>query len=147
MRKLSSAGIRYLFITPLVFFALVVSTFAQQPFNKNEFVERRAKLFEKISDGVAVIFAAKGQHYPLKFRQAPDFYYLTGVEEPGAILVMLGPNKRSYLFAPRKSEPMIRAEVPCIWQLEKREEFYGMTRVQPVEEFLSTLSFLPPTVK
>ena len=147
MRKLSSANIRVLFITPLVFLALAVSTLAQQPFNKNEFVERRTKLFEKISDGVAIIFAEKGQHYPLKFRQAPDFYYMTGIEEPGAILVMLGPNKRTYLFAPRKSEPMIRAEGPGIWQLEKKEEFYGLTRVQPMEEFLSMLSFLPPTVK
>ncbi|HET7288277.1 MAG TPA: aminopeptidase P N-terminal domain-containing protein, partial [Pyrinomonadaceae bacterium] len=78
MRKLSSFGL----ITTLFVFVFAVSTFAQQPFNKDEFAARRAKLFEKIPDGVAVIFAAKGQHYPVKFRQAPDFYYLTGIEEP-----------------------------------------------------------------
>jgi Xaa-Pro aminopeptidase len=94
-----------------------------------------------------VVFAEKGQVYPLKFRQAPDFYYLTGIEEAGAILVMMGPTKRSFLFAPRRSEPMIRAEGPGIWQLEKREEVYGLTRVQPMEEFLSMLSFIPPGVK
>ena len=142
MRKISTSSFRYLFITPLVLLALAVSTYAQQPFNKNEFVARRAKLFEKISDGVAVLFAAKGQHYPVKFRQSPDFYYLTGVEEPGAVLVMSGPSKRTFLYVPRRSEPQIRADGPGIWQMDKREEVYGVTRVQPIEEFLPMFAFL-----
>src|SRR4029453_8626357 len=119
----------------------------QQPFNKAEFAARRAKLFEKIPDGIAVIFAAKTQFYPIKFRQAPDFYYLTGVEEAGAILLMIGPNKRSMLFVPRRPERLISAEGPGIWQLEKREEVYGLTSVQPLEEFLSMLAFLPADSK
>ena len=143
MRKISTSSFRYLFITPLVLLALAVSTYAQQPFNKNEFVARRAKLFEKISDGVAVLFAAKGQHYPVKFRQSPDFYYLTGVEEPGAVLVMSGPSKRTFLYVPRRSEPQIRADGPGIWQMDKREEVYGVTRVQPIEEFLPTRQAFP----
>lgn len=67
MRRLSSRTIRYLLIT-FVAFLWPASNFAQQPFNKNEFVARRAKLFEKIPDGIAVIFAARGQFYPVKFR-------------------------------------------------------------------------------
>ena len=137
----------YLFITPLIFLVLAVSTFAQQPFKKDEFVARRAKLFEKIPDGIAVIFAAKGQFYPVKFRQAPDFYYLTGIEEPGAVLVMSGPSKSSFLYVPRRSEPQLRAEGPGIWQIEKREEVYGLTRVQPIEEFLPMFAFLGPRAK
>ena len=133
MQKLSSV----LFIT----LAIAVSTVAQQPFNKGEFEARRTKLFEKIPDGVAVIFAAKAQFYPVKFRQSPDFYYLTGIEEPGAVLVMIGANKSSILFVPRRSEPQIRAEGPGIWQLDKKEEIYGLTRVQPIEEFLPMLQF------
>src|SRR5829696_3245691 len=147
MRKLSSITIRRLFITPLVFLALAVSVSAQQPFNKSEFEARRAKLLEKISDGVAVIFAAKGQFYPVKFRQAPDFYYLTGIEEAGAVLVMVGPNKSSFLFVPRRSEPQVRAEGPGIWQVEKSEQVYGLTRVQPIEEFLPMLQFLGQRAK
>ncbi|HEU4509429.1 MAG TPA: Xaa-Pro peptidase family protein [Pyrinomonadaceae bacterium] len=138
---------RKLLITPLLLLVLAVSTFAQSPFNKEEFVARRAKLFEQIPDGIAVLFAAKGQHYPLKFRQAPDFYYLTGVEEAGAVLVMVGPSKSAILFAPRRSEATIRADGPGIWQLDKREEFYGLTRVQPIEEFLPMLTFLGQRAK
>src|SRR6185369_14016710 len=119
----------------------------QQPFNKNEFMARRAKLFERISDGVAVIFSAKEQHYPIKFRQAPDFYYLTGIEEPNAILVMVGATKRSYLFVPRRSEPQIRADGPGIWQVEKREDLYGLTGVRPPEDFLPILTFFAQNAK
>jgi Xaa-Pro aminopeptidase len=146
MRKLSSAAIRCFPIT-LLLLVLAASTFAQQPFNKNEFVARRGKLFEKIPDGVAVLFAAKGQHHPVKFRQAPDFYYLTGIEEPGAVLVLVGPTKTSFLYVPRRSEPQIRADGPGIWQVEKREEVYGLTRVQPIEEFLPMFAFVSPRAK
>jgi len=142
MRKLTSV-----LITPLFLLVLAVSVFAQQPFKKDEFVARRAKLFEKIPDGVAVIFAAKEQHYPVKFRQAPDFYYLTGIEEPGAVLVMSGPTKSSFLYVPRRSEPQIRADGPGIWQVEKREEVYGLTRVQPIEEFVPMFAFMGPRTK
>jgi len=108
---------RKLFLACFVI-ALAVPAFAQQPFNKSEFVARREKLFEKIPDGIVVLFAAKEQHYPVKFRQSPDFYYLTGIEEPGAVLVLSGPNKRSILFAPKRSEVQIRADGPGIWQVE-----------------------------
>jgi len=53
---------RKLLITPLFILLLVIATSAQQPFNKNEFAARRAKLLEKIPDGIAVVFAAKGQN-------------------------------------------------------------------------------------
>ena len=142
MRKVSASSIRYLFTTAFVLVLLTGSAFAQRPFNKAEFAARRAKLFEKIPDGIAVLFAAKDQLFPVKFRQAPDFYYLTGVEEAGAVLVLIGSNKSTYLFAPRRSEPQLRADGPGIWQLEKREEVYGLTRVQPLEEFVPMLSFL-----
>jgi hypothetical protein len=95
MRKLDFISLRHVFISTILLLALAAAALAQQPFNKAEFVARRTKLFEKIPDGVAVLFAAKGQHYPVKFRQSPDFYYLTGIEEAGAVLVMVGPTKSS----------------------------------------------------
>jgi Xaa-Pro aminopeptidase len=145
MRKPFSST--YVVLAALAVMTLTASTFAQQPFKKDEFVARRAKLFEKIPDGVAVIFAEKSQFYPVKFRQSPDFYYLTGIEEPGAVLVMIGSNKTTFLFVPRRSEPQIRAEGPGIWQMEKREEVYGLTRVQAIEEFLPMMQFFPQRAK
>ena len=143
MRRLSN--IHQFVITTLALLALASiptsETRAQRPFNRAEFVARRARLFEKIPDGIAIIFGAKGQHYPVKFRQSPDFYYLTGIEEPGAVLVLMGPTKSTFLFAPRRSEPQLRADGPGIWQLDKKEEVYGLTRVHPIEEFLPMMAF------
>src|SRR3712207_5772256 len=65
-----------------------ISAFGQQTFDKDEFRARRAKLVERIGDGVAIIFGADSHIYPVKFRQSPDFFYLTGIEEPGSVLVV-----------------------------------------------------------
>ena len=147
MRKIHFINLRHVLISTLLLLACFAATFAQQPFNKAEFVARRARVFEKIPDGVAVLFAAKSQHYPVKFRQSPDFYYLTGIEEAGAVLVLVGPTRGTILFAPRRSEPQIRADGPGLWQVEKKEEVYGLTRVQPIEEFLSTIQFFGQRAK
>ncbi|HEX2452416.1 MAG TPA: aminopeptidase P N-terminal domain-containing protein, partial [Vicinamibacterales bacterium] len=57
---------------------------------KQEFAERRAKLMEKIGDGVAIIQGTAETGNALKFRQNNQFYYLTGVEVPRAILLVDG---------------------------------------------------------
>jgi Xaa-Pro aminopeptidase len=147
LRNLCFIGIRQLFIAFIAVAALALPAFAQQPFNKSEFAARRAKLFEKMPDGIAVICAAKKQLYAIKFRQAPDFYYLTGIEETNAILVMVGANQTSFLFVPTRSEPQVRVDGPGIWQVEKREEVYGLTAVRPLEEFLAMLPYLARNAK
>src|SRR5262249_25543434 len=80
IHNICSLRVIRLCLISLAFLTLIPAAFARPPANYNEFVARRAKLFEKIPDGIAVIYAAKGQLYPIKFRQAPDFYYLTGIE-------------------------------------------------------------------
>src|SRR5262245_19454239 len=140
-------GVRAFAIVSLTLFSLFLRAFAQQPFNKDEFAARRARLFEQIPDGIAIILAAKEQVYPLKFRQAPDFYYLTRIEEPNAVLALIGSNKRAFLFAPKRSEAEIRVEGAGIWQVEKGNEVYGLTAILPLEDFLPYLSFLARNAK
>ncbi len=56
------------------------------------FAERRAKLLEKLSDGVTVLFAyteLEGSSLRSSFRQENNFYYLTGWNQPGAILMLI----------------------------------------------------------
>lgn len=73
---------------------------------KEVFKERRAKLMEMMGDGVAVLYGKTGS-FEGEFKQDNNFYYLTGVEEPGAILV-LAPKEKSrkevLLLAPRNPE-------------------------------------------
>lgn len=68
-----------------------------------EFKARRQALTEKIGQGVAVIPTAaeavrnRDSHYPYRFDSY--FYYLTGFDEPEAVLVLVaGPTPRSILF-------------------------------------------------
>lgn len=71
---------------------------------KEEYQARRQKLANQLpSNSLAVIPAAKevfrngDAHY--RFRQASDFYYLTGFQEPEALLLVTsGPNSESILF-------------------------------------------------
>lgn len=114
---------------------------AQAPFNKDEFAARRAKLFEQIADGVAVLFADEQHVHAVKFRQSPDFYYLTGVEEPGAILLLVGPAKQSFLFAHKKPDWKVSVEGPGILNEEQPAPRYGLTQVMPLENFLGVFNF------
>ncbi len=68
-------------------------------FEKAEFAARRAKLLEKIGDGVAVVLAGEQHVYNVRFRQAPDFYYLTGLEDPDVVLILNGVTRNVAVFA------------------------------------------------
>ena len=53
---------------------------------------RRAALSSKLNDGITVVFAyeePEGPSATLGFRQNENFYYLTGIAEPGGILVLV----------------------------------------------------------
>ncbi len=74
--------------------------------SKETFKQRRAKLMEMMGDGVAVLYGKTGG-FEGEFEQDNNFYYLTGVEEPGAVL-LLAPKEKSrkdvLLLAPRNPE-------------------------------------------
>ena len=61
--------------------------------SQKEFASRREALLRKVGDGVIVAFGAHepAQDY-LSFYQSPSFYYLTGLREPDAALVMVKKN-------------------------------------------------------
>jgi Xaa-Pro aminopeptidase len=71
----------------------------QTDFPPEEFKARWAGVFERIGEyAVAVVQGApmtRGFNYP---RQSNSFYYLSGVETPGAYIVLDGRTKRAVLF-------------------------------------------------
>jgi Xaa-Pro aminopeptidase len=59
---------------------------------KSEYRARRVALGDAMKGGVAVVFAAMEPVLDfMPFRQDSDFYYLTGWNEPGAALIVIGP--------------------------------------------------------
>ena len=74
------------------------------PFDPAPFVERRQRFAAAIGDGLAIIPGAReisrNGDVNFEFRQASDFFFLTGFEEPEAVLVLnpAHPKERVVLF-------------------------------------------------
>jgi Xaa-Pro aminopeptidase len=67
-------------------------------FPSEEFAARRAHLIESIGDGVAIIQGTTERPGEQPLRQNNQFFYLTGVVEPRAIVVIDGRTRRTMLF-------------------------------------------------
>ena len=84
-------------------------------FTPDDFAARRNKVMEKIGDGILILQAAELPEAYMPFRQDNNFYYLTGVEIPDAVLILNGKNKETTLLVPDyipndiKTEAMIKA--------------------------------------
>ena len=126
----------------LALFALLLlpSALAAQDFDKAEFAARRARLLERIPDGIAVILGGIEHPYPLRFRQSPDFYYLTGLEEPGTVLVLNGVTKNAAVFAVKRPEFGGPSLEPQLRDIEDAQDRYGLA-VLPMESFYTFLGF------
>ena len=106
---------------------------------KEEFAARRTRLMEKIGDGVAIIQGAAETGNSLKFRQNNQFYYLTGVEVPRAILLVDGRGKRSTLFLPPRNERRERSEGPVLVPGAEAVAITGIEVVESREQFGAAL--------
>lgn len=73
-------------------------------FPKEEFAARRARVAEAIGPtAVAVVQAAPSVHSSAIFRQSNEFFYLTGVGVPQALLLIDGSTKKSVLYLPKQN--------------------------------------------
>ncbi|MEP6845716.1 MAG: Xaa-Pro peptidase family protein [Panacibacter sp.] len=79
-------------------------------FTPDDFAKRRAKVMEQIGDGIAILQGAGLTEAFIKFRQDNNFYYLSGVEVPNAILMINGKTKISTLFVPDNTPGDIKPE-------------------------------------
>jgi Xaa-Pro aminopeptidase len=67
-------------------------------FPPEEFAARRAAVMKEIGNGVAILHGTTERPGEQPMRQNNQFYYLSGVAEPRAILVIDGRTRRSTLF-------------------------------------------------
>jgi Xaa-Pro aminopeptidase len=66
------------------------------------FESRRRALMQRLDGGLALLAGAPETRAYSAFRQENDFYYLTGVETPGAYLLVDAAEHRSLLFLPAR---------------------------------------------
>jgi Xaa-Pro aminopeptidase len=67
-------------------------------FPPEEFAARRAKVMAQIGDSVAIVLGTTEPPGEMPFRQNSQFFYLTGVAEPRASVIIDGRTKKTTLF-------------------------------------------------
>jgi Xaa-Pro aminopeptidase len=85
--------------------ALAAAPLAAQrtDFGREEFAARRAALMERVKDGAVILFGDAAAPAGSHFRQDNDFYYLTGNEDLGAILVLMPASRAAFFFLPQQT--------------------------------------------
>jgi Xaa-Pro aminopeptidase len=73
-------------------------------FPPEEFAARRAKLLERLGDGVAIVLGTPGPPGEMPFRQNSQFFYLTGVTEPRASAIIDGRMKQTSVYLQPRNE-------------------------------------------
>lgn len=73
-------------------------------FPPEEFAARRARLLERIGDGVAIVLGTPGPPGEMPFRQNSQFFYLTGITEPRASVIIDGRSKQTVAYLQPKNE-------------------------------------------
>lgn len=107
----------------------------------SEYALRRQRLMEQIGDGAAVIAGATEPVASVQFRQNNDFFYFTGVEVPGAFLVVDGAARESALFFDLSEKEARGAGIP-LELVRDPVAATGVERVVSVEGFAPYLTKL-----
>ena len=110
-------------------------------FTPQEFSTRRQGVMNAIGDGVAVISGAYDTATYTKFRQNAQFFYLTGVEVPRALLLIDGRTKTSTLFLPPHGS-LERSEGPLLGPDDEAKKLTGIEQVVDRAAFEKALQAL-----
>ncbi len=105
-----------------------------------EYQARRQALMEKAQDGLIVLFAEVAAPAASRFVQDNDFYYFTGSNDAGAILLMAPRMKASYLFLQQKAAREELMDGRNLLSDPKGAAKLGVTAIHPVsffDEFLA----------
>ncbi len=110
-------------------------------FPPEEFAARRAKVFAEIGDAVAIVQGTIERPGEQAFRQANQFFYLCGIVEPRAILVMDGRTKRSVAFIGPRNERRERGQFgPALYPGPEAVSATGLDDVRVRTEFAAVLA-------
>src|SRR5512137_946208 len=113
-------------------------------FTPGEFIRRRAALMEQVKDGAIILFGDASVPSGTHFRQDNDFFYFTGVEDLGAVLVMIpSPRGGATLFLPQRSAREIQYDGPGLLEdaaAKAKAGFADVKAVGDLDEFLARAS-------
>ena len=98
------------------------------PFTAAEFSARRARVYQAIGGDIAVLYGMDEPDNYRRHRQHNNFYYLSGVEIPGAALLLDGRSKKATIFG--------RIPPPTATSIQKTT---GIDEIKPLSAFSSSV--------
>jgi hypothetical protein len=108
-----------------------------------EFAARRAELASKLKSGYVLLFAKTQEPPADHYREDNDFYYYTGLSDPGAIMLMDVATERTVIFEPQQSPRGVQIYGANLLSMTKEQQKeLGYTAVAPVSGLDANLSFL-----
>jgi len=98
-----------------------------------EFARRRTDLAKQLKTGYLILFARKILPEAVHYREDNDFFYFTGISDPGAVLVMDIAKGNTLLFEPEQSPRTKQVYGPNVLSLpEEQRKKLGFEAVLPL---------------
>ena len=120
--------------------SIAAAQYYQTDFPADEFKARHAQVFAQIGDSAVAV--VQGVHQTEGFtlpRQHNSFYYLSGIETPGAYLLLDGRTKKVTIYLPPRNARLESAEgrVLSADDVDLVKRVSGADEVQSVEAMAS----------
>ena len=100
-------------------------------YTPEEFARRRAALMDQVKDGAVILFGDAAVPAGTHFRQDNDFYYFTGIEDLGAVLVLVPPARSTYLFLPLRTDREKQFDGPGLLDEPDAKARHGFADILP----------------
>ncbi|HVE32802.1 MAG TPA: Xaa-Pro peptidase family protein [Gemmatimonadaceae bacterium] len=144
--RLAHTVVRFVLASAIVVGLVPSPAPAQQGFTDafppEEFAARRAKVMTSIGDGVAVLQGTTERRGESPLRQSNQFFYLTGVVEPRALLIIDGKAHTSTLFLAPRTAARERAIGPYLDVGDSSARATGLDAIVPRDSFTTSLGRL-----
>jgi Xaa-Pro aminopeptidase len=133
--------LKYFIVSALLSVPCVAQPVFTDVFPPDEYAARRTRVMAKIGEGVAVLEGTTERPGEQPLRQGNQFFYLTGVVEPRALLIMDGRTKRSTLFLnPRNERRDNGMYGPGLYPGDEAAKATGIESVLPRDEFAKMMA-------
>jgi Xaa-Pro aminopeptidase len=112
-------------------------------FTTQEFASRRAKVYDEIGrDAVALMQGLPSVHSSAVFRQSNEFYYMTGVVAPQALVLLDGAARRTTLYLPKQDARRAATEGDLLSSDDpvKTATITGVDEVKSTDRLLADLT-------
>lgn len=107
-----------------------------------EFTRRRQELAKQLKTGVLILFAKINLPEANHYREDNDFYYYTGIADPGAVLLMDMTSGNTVIFEPEQAPRTKQVYGPNLLSLSEDERNkLGYKAVLPITNLDGALAF------